>query len=657
MVDLASEVESLKPLTEREKSASSSAQTSSSLIIAIPSNIASLQASTQTMMKALVSKYMASQELEDDLDAHRPEADSLSSSTSSWHSSVSASTTNPSDGVQVIGAMGGKSIEFHRPKLRESHVLSGLLQEHPHISLYNMSISAFSSEDSALISLDGLKSLDLSSNFVSSWPLHVAPALASSPTITTLNLSSNPIQNIDAVSLQQRSHDADFATRAFEWLSSTSEKDQLCVHVFKSAIPVHYPIQTPLEVPASFLLQRELFVPAPSLTTLVLNKTGISWPTFLLLVSSLPVLTEAHVCLNRWTSLSPPQLHVDQRLLGSGSLEVLNLDSNMLIDFGNVTEALSTFPNLSKLVLSNNLFSEIPETLQVSSSHPFSRISREGAAEKPWSISLSSTRIESWSSLRKLASLVPELSEIRWQRNRMLPLSSLVSLLSSTSSSSSSVGTSSSSTASSSSSSSSSPSYLSDQVCRHYVVAMCPKVTSVNGSSIAEAERKDSERLFLVHYFGALPRSRLPNPLPSDPTSLIQQFALEDATIARLWNSQRNVTMEAFHRAFPTSSAPSSSSAHGDGITMLDITFSSENAEVVFTRKLPASTSVARLRAIITASFTTPQQRETYENFQICLMEPSSIGPPAFYPLTSDQTTLAQETTRLKVSILIKPKV
>jgi hypothetical protein len=596
------------------------------------------------MINAVCSKYLASQELEDVTKEQSGENTDLASSSSSWPSSVSS--TAYMDGVQVIGAMGGKGIEFHKSKglnminLANASLNDSLFTRHPQISLYNMSVDNFSSEDQPTLSLRGLQSMDLSSNFLSSWPRHVGPLLASSPDLQILNMSSNPIAHLITPESQDEAQIREFAKSAYEWLSKASQKSSAQIHIFQYSIASISAIELPSSALSNFL------VPSPSLTTLVLNKTGITWKTFMSIISSLPSLQEAHGCLNNWTSLTPNEIRVDGRLLGNNSLKSLNLDSNMLFDFSNVAFAISSFPNLAKLIVSQNPISFVPEALALPPSHPFSRIPTEGVPENPWSISLSSTHIKDWASLRNLSNLVPQLSEIRWQRNPMhrlendLPLA-LKQLV---------VG----SAQPSSSKPAESPSQAtaSDSLCRQYVIAMCPHVKMVNGSAVSELEHQDAERLYLVHLFTALAPS-LQQQAKADPKSCIEELSKSDTTLKRIWETQREATLDAFSRSLSISSTggPGSSS----GIAMLDITLADETGGFYLTKKLPASTTVAKIRSIATASFN-PEQQTTFKYFDIFLMEPSSFGPPAFHPLTTDTSSIAQETSRLKVTLLIKPR-
>lgn len=583
--------------------------------------------SGQSMMQALESKYFSSQDIDSTADQPGPigdssDATSLSSSSSSIMSSTSSSLF---EGIQVIGAMGGKSIEFHKAKFATIEAFgpssSSFFANYPNISLHHMDITSFAPASYPQIPLLGLKSLDLSQNLLSSWRLHIAPILASSSRLNTLNLSANPILDL----LDEYTAEEDLQTNAFvstinSWLHSSSAPAK-SVYIFSMILeetqtPQIGAASLPLELPANFLSDRQLFAPSASLTTLVLNKTDISWTSFVLIAASLSSLLEAHACLNNWTSLTPSKFLVDKRPLTCPSVTSLNFDANMLQSFENVASAMETFPNLNRLIISQNPISAIP-VLSLPDSHPFYR--RGG--NQPWSLSLSSTKITQWSDLRALVAMIPELGELRFQRNHMKGFNGQV---------------------------------MSDQLCRHYVIATCPSVTMINGSSIADHERKDSERLFLVHYFSALPRSGLPPPT-ADPSSYIESLVATNDTIHRLWTTQRETTLDAYQRSAPSSTNSASGNQQSPGLNMLDVTIADREGHFVITKKLPPSTSIAKLRTIIAAALAQSPARDHFPDFSMSLLVPSALGPPSLSPLTSEHSTLMQETTLLKITVVIKP--
>lgn len=633
-----------------------------SIVLAVPRSGITLPQTGQSLMKALYTKYMSSQELKD---ARYSDTTSLSSSGSSWQSGTSL--TVDLEGVQVIGAMGGKSIEFHKPKGRENETLGAMpvnlsvCQMHPHISLHDMSVNAFVSGDMPALSLAGLKSLDLSNNFICSWAHVAVPIISSAPTIETLNLSSNLLHPIEFDTCTPSAEIDDFFKKIHNWLN-TASKEKLHIFIKKSVPQTSESSQNQiaknsLELSASFLENSRVFAPSRSLTTLVLNKTGITWTSFVAIASSLQVLQEAHLCFNRLKKLFPEKILLSERVLGSASLRNLNLDENELEDFENIAAAIQPFPNLNKLVLSNNPISSIP-LLQLPSGHPFTRAYNPGDSGNHWAISLTATSIVEWTSIQNLAQMVPDLQEIRFQRNLMLSIANSIAYAAqlSTTSHRSSEKTEEKVGEQENLIKAPSTQQISDQVCRHYVVAMCPRVLQVNGSMIGPIERTDAERLYLVHFFGAVSPSRLPTP-GSDPTKLIEELSGEDSAIAHLWSTVRESCLEAFARAHPSAGSVGSSGAvAGSGIVMIDVTVCDENAEFMLTKKLPASTSLAKLRGLVSAAIETSSVKDRFQNFVLELMEPTFQGPPSFHALTLEQSTLGQETSRLKIGIVLRPK-
>jgi hypothetical protein len=603
-------------------------------IIAVWSSTAAKpKPSGQSVMRALLKKYVVSQEIEDGLKESQTDGASLSSSASSWQSSHS---TASGEAIQIIGNMGGKSIEFHKPKNRAGQSEDPLLSSgspfytYPNVSLHNMLINSFSSNDAGIIPLVGLQSLDLSLNALTSWRHDVAPILTSAPNIRTLNLSSNPLCAIYPAPSSQEPRIETFAVSALNWLSDSiaSQNGQSNhLHIFvevpqsdsSDSLTETPESKAEMVVPSEFVQNPELFVPSASLNILVLNKTGISWKSFLLISSSLPSLTEAHLCFNRLRSFEPLRIRTGGRILGSSSLQLLNLDSNSIDDFTSLTHAIEHFPSLSKLIVSNNPIKRIELVSDLSPSHPFVR----NDPSMPWSINLSSTSIDSWSSLQALTQMLPALVDLRWQRNKMFGFGKQ-------------------------------PVIIPDQICRHYVVAMCPNASMVNGSKVGEHERRDSERLFLVHFFSALPSDQVPT-ASAEISAFLDTLSQQDISVSHLWRTQRQVTLEAYQRAFPPASSSSGANTSSSGLSLLDVSIADETGSFFVTKKLPASTSIAQLRTIINAALNQAGVASQFGNFSLFLMEPSSMGPPSLQPLTSEQSTLSHETARIKITIILRP--
>lgn len=613
---------------------------SATLVLAVPRSKATLPHSGVSLMKALASKYMSSQELKD---ARYGEMDSLASSGSSWTSGTS--TTVDQEGVQVIGAMGGKSIEFHKPKTREEEfgamtIHSTVCQNHPHVSLHNSNLHSFTDDSFVRLSLIGLKSLDLSANFLRSFSRDITPLLSSTTnSLETLNLSSNPIAPLDADYAHIKPEIAAFYASIESWLSQASQDS---LHIFARHDDDNSTSSADsATAPSLDVIANSLF-PARSLSTLVLNRTFIPWSSFIMIASALPSLVEAHACFNGWTSLSPEEIVVSGRRISSQSLRILNLDGNGVSDFGNLARALEGFTALHKLVLTSNPISHIP-ALQLPAGHPFSRPRVDDPAANHWSLSIASTRIADWTSVRNLATMFPDLQEVRFQRN---PMQSLTYQLPSSSASSQP----------NSAPATPTTAQVSDQVVRQYVVALCPHVTLVNGSNIGPVERKDAERLYLVHYFTSFATAEL-RKKHKEHAQVIEELGATDDAIRRLWNAEKDNCLEAFARAHPnTSSSTSASSAAPSGLVMMDITVCDESADFMLSKKLPASTSIAKLRSLVADAVAVSSVAERFSSFTLELMEPNFQGPPSFHPLTLEQSTLAQETSRLKVSVILRPK-
>lgn len=615
------------------------------LVLAVPRSKATLPHSGISLMKALASKYMSSQELKD---ARYGEMDSLASSGSSWTSGTS--TTVDQDGVQVIGAMGGKSIEFHKPRTKEEEfgamtIHSTVCQHHPHISLHNSNLYSFADDSFVRLSLVGLKSLDLSANFLRSFSRDITPLLSSTTnSLETLNLSSNPLAPLDADLEHIKPEIVSYYSAIASWLSQASQDT---LHIFARYEANGSPSSAELAPEPSLNTIANRLFPARSLSTIVLNKTFIPWSSFVMIASALPSLVEAHVCFNGWTSLAPEEIVVSGRRLASQSLRILNLDGNGLSDFASLARALEGFTALHKLVLASNPISHIP-ALQLSAGHPFSRPRVDDPSANHWSLSITSTHIVDWTSVRNLARMFPDLQELRFQRNPMqtlsyeLPSSSTLSEANATDTVQIAKPT---------------TAQVSDQVVRQYVVALCPHVTLVNGSKIGLVERKDAERLYLVHYFTSFTTPEL-RKKHKEHAQAIEELGATDEAIARLWNAEKDNCLEAFARAHPsTTSATSSASGAPAGIVLMDITVCDESAEFMMSKKLPASTSIAKLRSLVADAVAVSSVAERFANFTLELMEPSFQGPPSFLPLTLEQSTLAQETSRLKVSVILRPKV
>lgn len=617
----------------------------STLVLAVPRNRATLAQSGVSLMKALASKYLSSQELKD---ARYSENASLSSSGSSWQSATS--TTVDQEGVQVIGAMGGKSIEFHKPKAREDSlgvmtVNLSVCQQYPDISLHNSNVSGFIEESFVQLSLAGLKSLDLSSNFLRSFSRDINPLLAaSSNTLTTLNLSSNPIAPLEAGTSATKPENIEFFKSIETWLPNASTAT---LHIFaRFETGISSATQAESAIASTLCITMPNLFAAASLSTIVLNKTEISWLNFVMIASSLPSLTEAHACFNGWTSLLPEKILVSDRPIGSHSLRILNLDGNKLVDFGNVARALESFTELSKLVLTSNPISSIP-ALQLADTHPFSRPRVDDARTHHWSVSLSSTRIADWDSVRNLSRMFPDLQEIRFQRN---PMQNLTFKITSSDTSSSA------STASNGQIQNTSlTAQVSDPIVRSYVVSICPHVNLVNGSNIGPMDRKEAERQYLFNFFTTFSTPEL-QAKNADPQALIEEFAKQDETVKRLWNSDRENCLEAFQRALPSKTSAATASSQSSGILMLDVTICDENAEFMLKKKLPGSTSIGKLRSLVFDALFASPAADKLIPFELELMQVNFTGPPSFHRLTLDQSTLAQESALLKLSIIIRPK-
>lgn len=640
---LSSRLRSLAPSTSSETPETNDQHKIATLVLAVPRPKATFPHGGVSLMKALASKYMTSQELKD---ARYTDDASLASSGSSWQSATS--TTVDQEGVQVIGAMGGKSIEFHKPRPLEEGfgamtVNWSVCQQHPNASLHNSSICSFTDDSFVQLSLVGLKSLDLSANFLRSFSRDINPLLsATTNSLETLNLSSNPLVSLGADAHLLSAETLTFFESIDSWLSNASPTSSETPHLFIRFEASSYIPEPALMtiIPTLEITAPELF-PARSLTTIVLNRTFISWNSFVAIVSSLPALLEAHACFNGWTSLSPEKISVSGRLLGSPTVRTLNLDGNLLVDFCNIASALESFTALSKLVLTSNPISNVP-ALELPATHPFSRARSEEPSAHHWSLSISSTHITDWTSVRNLSRAFPDLQEVRFQRN---PMQLLTFTLPSPD------------TQDAKTAKADLPvTQLSDQVVRQYVVALCPLVTLVNGSKIGPMERKDAERLYLVHYFTAFATAELRNKA-SHPSEVIKELAKVDDAIARLWNEERESCVEAFERAHPKAGSSTHASASSSGLTLIDITVCDENAEFMMQKKLPASTSIAKLRSLVADHIAVSAVADRFVRFGLELMEPTFQGPPSFHPLTLEQSTLAQETSRLKATIILRSKV
>lgn len=177
-----------------------------------------------------------------------------------------------------------------------------------------------------------------------------------------------------------------------------------------------------------------------SLKTLVLIGMRLQWHEILPLVPVFPQLKELLVCKNRCRDLQPVSLP---------QLTLLNLESNGIESWSMVSACFSHLPNLEKLILNDNLISEV----QYNGGFP--RLS---------ALSLNGNRLESWNSLHEMAKFPAGIAELRIGHNSALQGSLSITLF------------------------------------RSQAIARLPSLIHLNGAAVRPQERLDSERYYLRQF-------------------------------------------------------------------------------------------------------------------------------------------------------------
>lgn len=177
-----------------------------------------------------------------------------------------------------------------------------------------------------------------------------------------------------------------------------------------------------------------------SLKTLVLIGMQLQWHHILPLVPVFPQLKELLVCKNLCKDLQPVQLP---------QLALLNLESNGIESWSLVDTCFRHLPNLEKLILNDNLISEIEY------SEGFPRLS---------ALSLNGNRLQSWNSMHEIAKFPGGVAELRISHNSALQGSLSITLF------------------------------------RSQAVARIPSLIHLNGAAVRPQERLDSERYYLRQF-------------------------------------------------------------------------------------------------------------------------------------------------------------
>lgn len=187
-----------------------------------------------------------------------------------------------------------------------------------------------------------------------------------------------------------------------------------------------------------------------NLKTLVLIGMHLQWHQILPLVPIFPQLKEILVCKNLCRDLAP---------ITSPNLTLLNLESNGISSWTQVANCFRDLPSLEKLILNDNLITEIEYS---------------GGFGRLVALSLNGNRLESWNSLHEIAKFPAGINELRISHNPSLQGN------------------------------------LSVVIFRSHAIARVPSLNHLNGAAVRPQERQDSERYYLRQYVEDLVERELP---------------------------------------------------------------------------------------------------------------------------------------------------
>lgn len=195
--------------------------------------------------------------------------------------------------------------------------------------------------------------------------------------------------------------------------------------------------------------------PFANLSVLVMNRSGVTWQQAACLIGTLPSLTELSVAGCGIDRLGEGEGLVDGSAPGFAALKALNLEDNHISDWAQV-ERLAFLPALERLLMGGN---KLPRV-----AYPFHLIP-EGAATRPFAclnaLLLANNAVDGWDSVDALNDF-PQLAEVRLTGNPV----------------------------------------TASAATRHEIVARVARLSSLNGSLIADQERKDAEIRYLRRVLG-----------------------------------------------------------------------------------------------------------------------------------------------------------
>ena len=200
--------------------------------------------------------------------------------------------------------------------------------------------------------------------------------------------------------------------------------------------------ETNLKLPPSSLL---LTPHLSHITELYLCSTSVSWSHMCEVSHMVPFLSQLHICFNKISSIT-------SSLQCSQSLQLLNLEGNELSDWQQIF-SLRAYPNLSTLILNNNLLSDISKFPDSEETDFFPSLT---------SLSLRGNLIERWQTIDFL-NYHFKLNELRTKNNPVF-------------------------------------NDVTPQQARQFVIARVATLTALNNSPVPVSERNDAERYYLSTY-------------------------------------------------------------------------------------------------------------------------------------------------------------
>lgn len=201
--------------------------------------------------------------------------------------------------------------------------------------------------------------------------------------------------------------------------------------------------ETNLKLPADPLL---LTPHLSHVTELYLGSTDVSWSSMCEISHMTPLLSQLHIYCNKISSITSP-------LKCSESLQLLNLEGNELSNWQQIF-SLRAYPNLSTLILNNNLLPDIPKLSDTGEETTF--------FPSLASLSLRDNLLERWESVDFLNSHF-KLNELRIKNNPVF-------------------------------------NDVTPQQARQFVIARVATLTALNNSSVPVSERSDAERYYLSSF-------------------------------------------------------------------------------------------------------------------------------------------------------------